>query len=359
MKPRALRPSRRRVTQVVAILCAMVIAFTCTHWATADGGRIGPVPPPAIAAAPAPLDALGGAIAWVNSPPLDARSLRGKVVLVDFWTYSCINCLRTLPYLRAWSRKYAPHGLVVIGAHTPEFDVERSAAHVRRAVRDLGIDYPVAVDSRQDIWNAFGVQGWPAFYFIDAEGRVRHQQLGEGRYEQAEQVIQQLLREAGHRGVPTGLVAPQGQGTQAAAGAQAPGSGETYLGAARAQGFVPASAAQALGLNEWTLAGTWRSGAQWIELARPGGRIAYRFHARDLHLVLGPAQDGRPVRFKVRIDGQAPGADHGSDVDAQGAGRVDAQRLYQLVRQSAGQRERLFEIEFLDGGVRAYAFTFG
>jgi thiol-disulfide isomerase/thioredoxin len=350
----------------MAILMAVALAFTCARWATADGDW------PAEATVSQAMPTLASATAWLNSPPLDAASLRGKVVLLDFWTYSCVNCLRTLPYVRAWAQKYGPHGLVVIGVHTPEFDFEGETANVQRAVKDLGIGYPVAVDSRHALWDAFGVQAWPAFYFVDAKGQIRYNQLGEGRYAQAEHMIQQLLREAGRHDVPGDLVAPHGQGTQAAAGAQAPMSDETYLGAARAEGFVSASGAlqagrkvtyapaPTLSLNQWTLAGTWSVDAQQIALAKAGGRIAFRFKARDLHLVLGPAQAGHVVRFRVRIDGKPPGGDHGSDVDTDGKGRIDAQRLYQLVRQSPhDERVRLFEIEFLDEGARAHAFTFG
>ena len=293
------------------------------------------------------------------------------MVLVDFWTYSCINCLRTLPYLRAWAEKYKDAGLVVVGVHTPEFAFEKRPANVRRAVKDLEIGFPVAVDSDYAIWRAFGNQAWPAFYFVDAQGRIRHQLSGEGQYAKSEQVIQQLLAEAGQtRVAAAGLVAPRGLGTQAAPGAEPVRSGETYIGQERAEGFaspgglvagrthayqVPA----ALRLNQWALAGDWAVDAERAVLARPGGRIAYRFQARDLHLVLGPAADGKPVRFRVRIDGQPPLADHGFDTDAQGVGTVDAQRLYQLVRQQQGARERLFEIEFLDPGAQAYVFTFG
>lgn len=358
---RTVLPSRLLV-RVCAVLLSVVIALVCTHWATADSDT------PSIAAA---SDAFEGATGWINSPPLNARALQGRVVLLDFWTYSCINCLRTLPYVRAWAQKYAAHGLVVIGVHTPEFGFERSTTNVQRAVKALGIDYPVAVDSQQAIWNTFGVQGWPAFYVIDATGRVRHRQLGEGRYEQTERMIQQLLRDAGRQHVPDDLVAPRGEGTQAAAGALAPDSPETYLGAARATGFVAAmgelragrsiaySPAPRLQLNQWTLAGTWAVTEQQLELAQAGGRIALRFRARDLHLVLGPARQGQAVRFRVRIDGEVPGTDHGSDIAADGTGRIKATRLYQLVRQSHGDRERLFEIEFLAPGARAYAFTFG
>jgi len=357
--------SRRLTARVAALLFSVVLAFTCTHWAEASEDWLGAPP------ASQPLPSLGGATAWINSPPLDAKALRGKVVLLDFWTYSCINCLRTLPYVRAWSQKYRPHGLIVIGAHTPEFEFEHSIANVQRAVKDLGIDYPVAVDSRQTLWNAFGTRAWPTIYFVDAEGRIRYRQLGEGRHDEAERMIQQLLREAGRDKVPDDLVAPKSAGTQAATGPQGSASDETYLGAARAEGFVAAggalragsavtySPAERLGLNQWTLAGTWRVDAQQIELAQAGGHIAFRFRARDLHLVLGPTRDDHPVRFKVRIDGKAPGADRGSDIDADGTGRIDVHRLYQLVRQAADGRERLFEIQFLDAGARAYAFTFG
>jgi thiol-disulfide isomerase/thioredoxin len=355
----------RRVARIAAVLLAMALALTCTRWAEAGGDWLGAPP------SGQPLPSLDGATAWLNSPPLDAKALRGKVVLVDFWTYSCINCLRTLPHVRAWAQKYGPHGLVVIGAHTPEFEFEGTVANVQRAVKDLGIAYPVAVDSRHALWNAFGARAWPSFYFVDAQGRVRHRQLGEGRYDQAERMIQQLLREAGRTQVPTDLVAPEGAGTQAAAGPQAPASEETYLGAARAEGFVAArgalragsadsfAPAPRLALNQWTLTGDWRVEPEQVALERAGGRVSLRFRARDLHLVLGPARDGLPVRFKVRIDGRAPGADHGSDTDADGNGRIDAHRLYQLVRQAGGDRERLFEIEFFDKGAQAHAFTFG
>lgn len=318
-----------------------------------------------------PMPSLDAADGWINSPALTRESLRGKVVLVDFWTYSCINCLRTLPYVRAWARKYREAGLVVIGVHTPEFAFEQQRPHVQRAVDKLHIDYPVALDSRYAIWNAFGNRGWPGFYFVDAQGRIRHQQYGEGRYAESERLIQQLLMEAG-RGdvVPTDLVSPQGEGTQAAAAAVAAGSDETYIGFSRARGFASAdgglrravdhryTAARSLRSNEWTLAGTWRADDEFAQLRKPGGRVGYRFQARDLHMVLG--SDGmQPLRFQVRIDGRAPGADHGADTDEQGRGMVDSYRLYQLVRQSGSAAERNFEIEFLDAGARAYAFTFG
>jgi cytochrome c biogenesis protein CcdA/thiol-disulfide isomerase/thioredoxin len=313
---------------------------------------------------------LAGATEWINSDRLTPESLRGKVVLVDFWTYSCINCLRTLPYLRAWADKYKEAGLVVLGVHAPEFAFEKRSSNVRKAIEDLGIGFPVAVDNDFAIWRGFGNQAWPAFYFIDAQGRIRHHQFGENQYEEAEQVIQQLLAEAGQRRIPPGLVAPQGEGVQAAAGSMVAGSEETYLGYERAHdfaspgGIAPDRAnhyqrAASLRKNQWALDGDWTVERERAVLNRVDGRIAYRFHARDLHLVLGPSADGKPVRFKVRLDGRAPLGDHGFDVDAEGNGTIDGQRLYQLVRQSGGGKERVFEIEFLDAGVQAYAFTFG
>jgi len=314
---------------------------------------------------------LAGATEWINSAPLAPEALRGKVVLVDFWTYSCINCLRTLPYVRAWAEKYRDAGLVVIGVHAPEFAFEKSAANVRKAVKDLGIGFPMAMDNDFAIWRSFDNQAWPAFYFIDTQGRIRHHQFGENRYDKAEQVIQQLLAEAGQTRIAAGLVAPLGQGTQAAPSPEPALSGETYLGHERAHGFASTGgiardhakvyqpASSPLRANQWALAGDWTVEAERAVLNSANGRIAYRFQARDLHLVLGPGADGKPVRFRVLVDGKPPLADHGSDTDAQGRGVVDAQKLYQLVRQAASGRERLFEIEFLDAGAQAYAFTFG
>ncbi|HKX44916.1 MAG TPA: thioredoxin family protein [Burkholderiaceae bacterium] len=316
------------------------------------------------------MPTLEGATGWVNTGALTDQDLRGKVVLVDFWTYSCINCLRTLPYVKAWARKYRTAGLVVVGVHTPEFEFEQQPGNVVRAVKDLGIDYPVVLDSRRAIWQAFGNRAWPALYFVDAQGRVRHRQYGEGRYADAERLIQQLLKEAGHGDfAASGVVTPRGESTQAAASSVLAESEETYLGSVRAGGFVSASgglqqgphayvSASRLRANEWTLSGAWRIEEEYALGQQPGGRITYRFRARDLHLVLAP-DGGRPIRFRVRIDGKAPGADHGADTDADGNGSVDAQRLYQLVRQATASAERTFEIEFLDAGVRAYAFTFG
>jgi cytochrome c biogenesis protein CcdA/thiol-disulfide isomerase/thioredoxin len=312
---------------------------------------------------------LAGAVEWLNSPPLSVEGLKGKVVLVDFWTYSCINCLRALPYVRAWAEKYRDQGLVVIGVHAPEFAFEKDPANVKRAVADLGLTYPVAIDNNYAIWRAFDNHYWPAHYFIDAQGRIRHHHFGEGDYEGSEKVIQQLLAEAGASGAPAGIVKVAATGAQAAPDMAEVLSPETYLGYARAENFAsPGGAApnQAhvysgadLRRNEWSLSGDWTIGEERAGLNRAGGAIAFRFHARDLHLVLGSGADGKPVRFRVRIDGAAPGDGAGADIDAQGEGVVSGERLYQLVRQKGGVRDRLFEIEFLDPGVRAYAFTFG
>lgn len=317
------------------------------------------------------LPPLSGAVEWINSEPLSAEGLRGKVVLIDFWTYSCVNCLRALPYVRAWADKYKDQGLVVIGVHAPEFAFEKSLPNVRRAVQDLKLDYPVAVDNQYAIWRAFKNQYWPAHYFIDAQGRIRHHHFGEGAYAQSERVIQQLLAEAGHAVAPgQGLVSVSADGVQAAADFGNAKSPETYLGWERAQHFVSPgglvrdarhayAGVPALQLNEWTLAGDWTVGREHAVSERANARVAFRFHARDLHLVLGPAADGKPVRYRVLVDGKPPQADHGVDVDEQGRGRIEAQRLYQLVRQAGPVTERLFEIEFLDPGAQAFAFTFG
>jgi cytochrome c biogenesis protein CcdA/thiol-disulfide isomerase/thioredoxin len=315
------------------------------------------------------LPSLAGATAWINSAPLTTASLRGKVVLVDFWTYSCINCIRALPYVRAWADKYKDHGLVILGVHAPEFAFEKDLGNVQRAVKDLGVDYPVALDNDYAIWQGFNNRYWPAHYFIDTQGRIRHHHFGEGGYAQSEDVIRQMLTEAGQKDLPTGYVQPDAKGAEAADSKAADRSPETYVGYARAQNFVggplirndretyhvPAT----LRANQWSFGGDWTVASEDAQLAAAGGRIVYRFRGRDLHLVLGPGADGKPVRFRVRIDGQAPGADHGMDTDAGGNGTVTTQRLYQLVRQAQGTGERQFEIEFLDPNVRAYAFTFG
>jgi len=319
---------------------------------------------------PYPERALLGAQQWLNTPPLSAQDLRGKVVLVNFWTYSCINSLRALPYVRAWAAKYKDRGLVVISVHTPEFGFETDIDNVRRANAALGVGYPVALDSDYAIWQAFGNDAWPAFYFIGADGRVRRRVLGEGGYDRSERLIQRLLAET--PGAPVaGSVAPVvGAGPEAAPDLADLRSGETYIGYAKASNFASPEglgqdaqrlyhAAPALGLNQWSLAGSWTVGGEFATLDAAPGAIRYRFHARDLNLVLGPASPGRPVRFRVTIDGAAPGANHGSDVDADGEGSVQDPRMYQLVRLRGPVADRTFEIEFIDAGVRAYVFTFG
>ena len=313
-----------------------------------------------------PLD---GAIAWLNSPPLTTQQLRGKVVLVDFWTYSCINCLRSLPYIRAWADKYKDHGLVVIGVHAPEFAFEKDIGNVRRAVHDLGVTYPVALDNNLKIWRAFNNEYWPAHYFIDAQGRIRSHHFGEGDYDASERVIQKLLVEAGYKNVPSDIANPQGSGAQAASDRSNRQSPETYVGYRRTANFASGQTAPdishiyatptTLQLNQWGLVGTWTVGDEKATLDRASGKIVFRFHARDLHLVLGPAPGNQPVRFRVTIDGAVPGASHGADTDAQGNGAVTSQSLYQLIRQNGAITDRTFEIEFLDLGVQAFAFTFG
>jgi thiol-disulfide isomerase/thioredoxin len=289
-------------------------------------------------------------------------------VLVDFWTYSCINCLRSLPYVKAWADKYRADGLVVIGIHAPEFAFEKDVGNVRKAVQDLGIDYPVAVDNDYKIWRAFDNHYWPAHYFIDASGRIRHHHFGEGDYAGSERIIQQLLAEAHPGKTFGGTVVNSGQGAEAAASEDVE-SPETYVGYARAERFVsrPETArgrstsyqAQPASLNQWGLNGVWTVGAEQATLDKAGGSILYRFHARDLHLVLGPGAGGHPIRFRITIDGKAPGADHGADTDAAGNGVVDGQRLYQLVRLKDEIADHSFAIEFLDPGVEAFSFTFG
>ena len=307
------------------------------------------------------LSALRGATTWLNSPPLSAEGLRRKVVLVDFWTYTCINWLRTLPYVRAWAEKYGEHGLVVIGAHTPEYGFEHDLDNVRRAVKEMRVTYPVAVDNDYAIWNGFDNQYWPALYFIDPKGVIRHHQFGEGEYDQAEAMIQTLLTEAGIGGVGHDTVAPDARGIEIAADWDNLRSPENYLGSDRTEGLVSTRDAAKLRLNEWTVAGNWTIGRHAVMLNEPNGRIISRFHARDLHMVLGPATRGTSVRYQVRIDGQPASSVHGVDVDTRGQGAVTEQRLYQLIRQPGGRpiADRQFEIEFLDAGVAAFAFTFG
>jgi hypothetical protein len=296
-------------------------------------------------------------------------SLRGKVVVVDFCTYTCINWLRTLPYVRAWAQKYK-QGLVMVGVHTPEFPFEHDIDNVRRAVQQMRIEYPIVIDNDYSIWRAFDNHYWPALYFLDARGRVRQHHFGEGEYQQSEKTIQQLLAESGAAGVSGGPVSVDGMGVEAAADWDNLRSPEKYVGYERTQNFASpgggdrdrrrryAAPAQ-LVLNEWALDRDWTIGRQATALGSPNGRIAYRFHARDLHLVMGPPRHGLPLRFRVTIDGKPPGPAHGLDVDEGGNGTAVEQRLYQLIRQPRPIGDRRFEIEFLDAGVEAFAFTFG
>jgi thiol-disulfide isomerase/thioredoxin len=316
------------------------------------------------------LASLERANEWLNSPLLTPAALRGKVVLIDFWTYTCINWRRTLPYVHAWAEKYKDQGLVVVGVHAPEFSFEKNLNNVRWAVKDMGIDYPIAVDNDHAIWRAFKNQYWPALYFIDSQGRVRHQYFGEGSYEQSEMVIQELLREAGAGSVSREAVKVDSRGLDAAADWGNLKSAENYVGFDRTENFASPGGAvldkprlyerpARLRLNEWALSGDWTVKNDTVALNKASGSIAYRFHARDLHLVMGPATPGTPVRFRVLIDGQPPGAAHGIDVDEQGNGTITEQRLYQLIRQPAPIGDRQFEIEFLGSGVEVFAFTFG
>jgi cytochrome c biogenesis protein CcdA/thiol-disulfide isomerase/thioredoxin len=317
-----------------------------------------------------PFPSLDGAVAWLNSAPLTRESLKGKVVLIDFWTYSCINCLRAIPYVEAWSEKYKDDGLVVIGVHTPEFAFEKDQANVAKAVRDLKITYPVAIDSNYGIWKAFNNEYWPAHYFIDAEGMIRYHHFGEGEYDKSEEVIQQLLKEKNANLKASGLVRVSASGAQAAADVDDIRSPETYIGYGRQENYVSPekikqdapglyTAPGRLDVNNWGLAGKWEVGSERAMLLAAPGRIIFRFHARDLHLVLGPGKDGRPIRFRVQLDGGAPLDDHGADVDGQGNGTVKEYRLYQLIRQKGKVEDRTFQIEFLDPDVQAFAFTFG
>ncbi len=342
--------------------------------AYAEGSAV-PMP-----AAPQPMDlpiegdmpSLSAATGWLNSQPLTPASLRGKVVLVDFWTYSCINSIRQLPYLRAWARKYKNQGLVVIGVHSPEFAFEKNLDNVRRAVTDLRVGSPMAtaIDSDHRIWQAFDNAYWPAIYIVDAHGRIRHHVFGEGEYEQTERVIQQLLAEAGARNVDQALVSGDGKGIEAAPDLADLKSPETYVGSERSENFASKggslfsshgvySAPEPLSLNHWALVGDWTIGKHSAALNKVGGRIVYRFHARDLHLVMGPTAKGAAVAFRVLINGKPPGDAHGIDVDERGNGTVSEQRLYQLIRQPGPVTDQEFQIEFLDPGVEAFVFTFG
>jgi thiol-disulfide isomerase/thioredoxin len=325
-------------------------------------------------AAPLPIEGmmapLSGATAWLNSPPLTTESLRGKVVVVDFWTYTCINWQRSQPYVRTWAARYKDQGLVVIGVHSPEFEFEKNVDNIRPALGRFRIDYPVAVDSDHAVWDAFRNRYWPAVYVVDAKGNIRHHQFGEGDYERTEMAIQQLLREAGYSGAGNDAVRVDARGSEVAADWSNLGSSEAYLGGDRSEAFVSSSPAaigksrsyvapRSLALNHWALNGDWTVNAGAIVVDKPNGRLAYRFHARDVHLVMGPPSRGASARFRVLLDGRPPGTAHGVDVDEQGNGTATEQRLYQLIRQPGPIGDRTVEIEFLDPGVEAYVFTFG
>jgi thiol-disulfide isomerase/thioredoxin len=316
-----------------------------------------------------PLPGFEGANAWLNSDPLTPARLEGKVVLVDFWTYTCINWLRTLPYLRAWASTYADRGLVVVGVHTPEFEVEHDIDNVRRAARDMGVEYPIAIDNDYAVWNAFRNQFWPALYIADAKGRLRHHHFGEGGYDTSERAIRRLLSDAGASELPD-KAEPVVRPFELDANWPDVRSPETYVGLARATGFASPglatpyephdyTAPDHLQLNQWALSGNWTVGDEEAIASEPGNRITFRFHARDLHLILAPPADGAPARFKITLDGESPQDSHGLDVDAGGYGLVQEARLHQLVRQRGPIADREFEIEFLDPGVAALCFTFG
>ena len=324
-------------------------------------------------AARLPIDgtfpSLDGNTGWLNTDPLTPQGLRGKVVAINFLTYTCINWLRTLPYVRAWAEKYKDHGLTVIGVHTPEFPFEKDIDNVRREMQKR-VAFPVAVDSNYGVWNAFDNQYWPALYFIDAMGQIRHHQFGEGSYEMSEMVIQQLLADAGFTGFRDDLVAVDPQGIEMAADWEDLESQENYVGYGRTEGFASPggivqdephgyAAPARLGVNHWALSGNWSITEGFAELNEAGGFIAYRFHARDLHLVMTPGAQGRPIRFQVTIDGDKPGSAHGADMDQEGNGTLTDPRTYQLVRQPGSIADRQFEIKFLDPGVQAFCFTFG
>jgi thiol-disulfide isomerase/thioredoxin len=313
------------------------------------------------------LPSLDGATGWLNSEPLATESLRGKVVLIDFWTYTCINWLRTLSYIRAWADKYEERGLVVVGVHTPEFPFERDLDNVRDAAKEMAVRYPIALDSKYRIWRAFSNQYWPAAYIADAEGRIRHHRFGEGGYEEIERAVQRLLRDSGRDGVPDDLVTDAGDGLEAQADWANLETPETYLGSDQAQNFASPGGVSGgryetpdrLELNQWALAGEWTIGSGACVLNGAEGSIAFRFHARDVHLVMGPPNRGASVPFRVTVDGAPPGDAHGLDVDELGEGTVRQQRLHQLIRQREPFGDRTFEITFLAPGAEAYAFTFG
>ncbi len=310
------------------------------------------------------LPALDGATGWLNSPPLTAENLRDRVVLVNFCTFTCINWIRQLPYVRAWAEKYKDHGLLVVGAHTPEFAVEHDTDHIRRALAAMRVEHPIAIDNDYAVWDAFANNAWPALYLADTDGMIRFRHYGEGRYAESEGAIQELL------GVDDELVSVEGEGIEAPADWDDLESPETYAGYGRGERFASPggvatderrsyAAPETLRSNQWALAGEWTIGREAAVLHEAGGRIAYRFHARDLHLVMAPAEGGAPVPFRVLIDDRAPGASHGGDTDAQGNGVLSEPRLHQLIRQPGDIEDRTFEIAFQEPGAQVLCFTFG
>jgi len=366
--------NRRNFTAFNAALVAAIVAIG-TPWEANILGRLSLAETPHAHeshVAPAdegPMPDLGGAIGWLNAASLNRKSLRGKVVLIDFWTYTCINSLRPFPYVKSWATKYKDAGLVVIGVHTPEFSFEKERANVETALRDLNVTYPVAIDSNYAIWRAFNNEYWPAQYLVDGKGRIRYHHFGEGEYGELERAIQKLLKENGATDVDTSLVSVSGEGIEAAPSEDVQ-SPETYIGYLRAEHFAsPERLAQDLRrtysqpvkptLSQWGLKGSRNVGPESTVLQAAPGKIVFRFHARDLHLVLAPTKDGRPVRFKVTLNGTAPGDNHGIDSLPDGSGEVREPRLYQLIRQKGPIEDRTFEIEFLDPGVQALDFTFG
>jgi thiol-disulfide isomerase/thioredoxin len=361
-----LSPTRRGFLASSAVATLAGAVGSPVAASAGDQGLAGASPLPVEGSFPS----LGGATGWLNSPPLGPAGLRGRVVLVDFWTYTCVNWLRTSPYVRAWSEKYAPQGLVVVGVHTPEFPFERNLDNVRLMAKALRVGYPVAADNDYAIWNAFNNNYWPALFFVDAQGHLRYRHFGEGAYDSSERVIQRLLSEAGARDVNHGLVSVNPRGLEVAANWESVQSPESYLGYAKAENFVSEHGATRdkahvyaapvqLRLNDWALSGDWTISKGLAALNRTDGGIAYRFHARDLNLVLAPPAPGASVRFRVLLDGQPPGAGHGTDLDGQGNGRVVEPRTYQLIRQRRPIVDRRFEVVFLDPGVQAFVFTFG
>ena len=361
--------ANRRLLVSLAVLASVFLL--ATH-AQEKGDAVAPATDAIHLPREGSLPSLDGAVAWLNSPPLTPAALRGKVVVVDIWTYSCINSIRQLPYVRAWANKYRDQGLVVIGVHAPEFAFEKDPDNVRQAVKDLRFGPPMitAIDSRHAIWNAFNNEYWPALYFIDAKGAIRHHVFGEGEYDKSERVIQQLLVEAGATQVSHDLVKVDARGIEAAPDWDDVRSPETYIGSERRENFASTGASRfsersnyarpsLLNLNQWALVGDWTVGKYSAVLNKAPGRIANHFHARDLHLVMGPSTPGTSMRFRVTIDGKPPGAAHGIDVDEQGEGKLTSPRMYQLIRQPLPIFDHEFAIEFLDPGAEAFVFTFG